>query len=785
MEETRTQLRISVRDLVEFILRSGDLDNRTGGKTDLTAMQAGGRLHRKLQRRMGAHYTAEVSLKYLVPMGEFDCLVEGRADGILEEDGRIYIDEIKGTYRDVALLEEPVPVHLAQALCYACIYARQQDLRQIGVQMTYGNLETEELRYFRTIHEREELDQWFDELMGRYETWARFQYEWKKTRKASIQPLEFPFAYREGQRELAYSVYRAIAREKRLFIQAPTGVGKTMSTVFPAVKAVGEGLGDRIFYLTARTVTRTVAEEAFLVLRKQGLRMKAVTLTAKEKLCICETPDCNPEACPYARGHFDRINEAVYELLTTGPDALGREALLAQARKHRVCPFELSLDTASWTDVVICDYNYVFDPNVRLKRFFGEGVKGDYLFLIDEAHNLVERGREMFSAVLCKEDFLELKRALKGRDHKAERLLERCNRYLLGLKRECESWQLHKNVDPLILMALSLSAELERLREEGLEPELDQKVLEFWFSLRDFLNTADLLDENYVIYSEIGENGNFYLKLYCVETAKNLCACLDQGRSAIFFSATLLPMPYYKHLLGAEDDYAVYARSPFLPEKRLLLQGQDVSSRYTRRNLREYGRIAGYLKTMTAARKGNYLAFFPSYRMMEEIWDCYRELDGGETDCLIQQSGMGEKEREEFLARFREPQEEKSLLGFCVLGGIFSEGIDLKGESLIGAAVVGTGLPQICNEREILRQYYEGRQMDGFAYAYRYPGMNKVLQAAGRVIRTEEDMGVVLLLDDRFGSSEYTRLFPLEWGNVQGCRLGNAGEQIENFWNMR
>ena len=270
-----------------------------------------------------------------------------------------------------------------------------------------------------------------------------------------------------------------------------------------------------------------------------------------------------------------------------------------------------------------------------------------------------------------------------------------------------------------------------------------------------------------------------------METAENLCACLDQGRSAIFFSATLLPMPYYKHLLGAEDDYAVYARSPFLPEKRLLLQGQDVSSRYTRRNLREYGRIAGYLKTMTAARKGNYLAFFPSYRMMEEIWDCYLELDGGETDCLIQQSGMGEKEREEFLARFREPQEEKSLLGFCVLGGIFSEGIDLKGESLIGAAVVGIGLPQICNEREILRQYYEGRQMDGFAYAYRYPGMNKVLQAAGRVIRTEEDMGVVLLLDDRFGSPEYTRLFPLEWGNVQGCRLGNAGEQIENFWKMR
>ena len=333
--------------------------------------------------------------------------------------------------------------------------------------------------------------------------------------------------------------------------------------------------------------------------------------------------------------------------------------------------------------------------------------------------------------------------------------------------------------------ALSLSTELDRLREEGLEPELDAQVLEFWFTLRDFLNTAELLDENYVIYSELEKNGNFYLKLYCVETAENIRACLDKGRAAVFFSATLLPMPYYKHLLGAEDDYAVYARSPFRPEKRLLLLGQDVSSRYTRRNRSEYERIAAYLKQMSNARMGHYLAFFPSYRMMEDVYDLYLELDEGRTECVIQQSGMGEAQRETFLSRFREQACTRSLLGFCVLGGIFSEGIDLKGESLIGAAIVGTGLPQICNEREILRQYYEGRQMDGFAYAYRYPGMNKVLQAAGRVIRTEEDLGVVLLLDDRFGTAEYTRMFPLEWSGVRGCRSRDVGEQIEAFWKIQ
>ncbi len=790
MNENSNTVRISVRNLVEFILRSGDLDNRTGGKAELQAMQAGSRLHRKIQKRMGAGYRAEVALKERVPMEGFDCILEGRADGIFTEEGLTWIDEIKGVYRELERIGEPEQVHLAQALCYGCIYARQQELQEIGIQMTYGNLETEELKYFRFRWTRADLEDWFGKLMKEYEKWARFQLDWKETCRGSIRSLEFPFPYREGQRELAAGVYRTILRKKRLFIQAPTGVGKTISTVFPAVKAVGEGLGDRIFYLTAKTVARTVAEEAFRILRKDGLRMKNVTLTAKEKLCVCEAVECNPDACPCAAGHYDRINDAVYELLTEGPDEISRDVILEQAGKHQVCPFELSLDTASWTDVIICDYNYVFDPNVRLKRFFGEGVRGDYLFLIDEAHNLVERSREMFSAAVCKEDFLELKRKLKGRDKKTERALERCNRYLLGLKRECETWQLHENVDPFLLQLLSLSSELERLREEELEPELQKEVLEFWFTVRDFLNVADRLSDNYVIYSELDGDGSFQLKLYCVETAENLRECLDKGRAAIFFSATLLPVTYYKHLLGDGEDYAIYVPSPFNRENRLLLLGQDVSSRYTRRNRAEYEKIAGYLNGMVNGKQGNYLAFFPSYRMMQAVYESYRELYGEETELLIQKTGMQETEREAFLDAFRQGgeaarEEKKSLLGFCVLGGIFSEGIDLKGEALIGAAVIGTGLPQICNEREILRQYYEKKEMDGFAYAYRYPGMNKVLQAAGRVIRTDRDAGVILLLDERFREPDYRRMFPMEWEDIRFCRLPEAGTVLQDFWNTR
>ena len=783
MKETRTEIKISVRNLVEFILRGGDLDNRRGKKIDREAMHAGSRLHRKLQRRMGVGYQSEVFLKYHIPMENFDCVIEGRADGIFIEDDLTTVDEIKGVCQDITLIEEPVGVHLAQAKCYAFIYASQQELPQIRVRMTYCNLETEQLKYFHFSYNWQELENWFTTLMAEYEKWARFQASWQRKRQESIQPLEFPFPYREGQQKLAHGVYRTIARKKRLFIQAPTGVGKTMSALFPTVKAVGEGLGDKIFYLTAKTITRTVAEDAFNILRENGLRLKSITLTAKEKLCICQETDCNPGNCPYAEGHYDRVNVAVYELLMEGPDNVNREALLSQAHKHHVCPFEMSLDVSAWMDAVICDYNYVFDPNVRLKRYFSEGIKGEYLFLIDEAHNLVERGREMYSASLCKEDFLELKRKVKGRYRKAERCLERCNHYLLELKRECAMYQLHEDVGAFSLMVMSLMGELETIMEEGMEAELQKEVQEFWFSLRDFINVCDKLDENYVIFSEFMENGHFRLKLYCVETAANLRECLDKGNSTIFFSATLLPIDYYKHLLGEEEDYAVYVRSPFGQDQRLLLVGCDVSSRYKRRSRREYERIAGYLAKVIESKKGNYMLFFPSYKMLMNVYEVFLELYGTErAECLLQSPGMNEKEREEFLGRFGKPEEEKSRLGFCVLGGIFSEGIDLKGDSLIGSVIVGTGLPMVCNEREILKGYYEDRGMDGFAYAYRYPGMNKVLQAAGRVIRTAEDRGIVLLLDERFLNSEYKRLFPLEWEGLQACTLERTKEAMEAFW---
>ena len=451
------QIKISVRNLVEFILRSGDIDNRHGRAAQKEAMQEGSRIHRKIQRRMGADYQPEVPLKIEVNREKYVLQIEGRADGVIVRDGQTMIDEIKGVYQDVNLLEAPIPVHLAQAKCYAYILAEQQGLSEISVQLTYCNLDTEEISRFQEHYAFEELSQWFLSLALSYDKWADFQFEAKKERDLSIEGLEFPFPYREGQKELAAGVYRTISRGKNLFIQAPTGTGKTITTVFPAVKAVGQGLADKIFYLTARTVTRTVAKEAFDLLRCQGYQGRVLSITAKEKLCLCEEMDCNPVHCPYARGHYDRVNDAVFDMLLRERD-FTREILLAQAERFQVCPFEMCLDASLWVDDIICDYNYVFDPNVYLKRFFAEGIKGDYLFLVDEAHNLVERGREMYSAVLYKEDFLKYKKIFKNYSKKCTAALERCNKHLLKMKRECETYCVLGAIEGLIFALMQLGS---------------------------------------------------------------------------------------------------------------------------------------------------------------------------------------------------------------------------------------------------------------------------------------------------------------------------------------
>ena len=782
----KPKVRISVRNLVEFILRSGDLDNSRGSSGDKEAMLKGGRLHRKIQRSMKGNYQAEVSLKRESEYEDVIIQVEGRADGIFTEDGEFWIDEIKGTYGNLQAMEVPVPVHRAQAMCYGWIYGEKEGLSQIGIQMTYSHLDTEDTRRFREIFSMEELKNWYQKLLDDYHKWISCSLSWKKERNASMKDLQFPFPYREGQREIVSGVYHTVSSKKTLFVQAPTGVGKTMSAIFPSVRAIGEGKGETLFYLTAKTITGTVAWEAFHTLRENGLKFKVTAITAKEKLCFLDSPECTPEKCPYAKGHFDRVNDAVYELWTT-EEVYSREVIRAHAEKWQVCPFEMCLDLSVWVDGVICDYNYAFDPNVHLKRFFGENISGDYIFLIDEAHNLVERGREMYSAEISRQTLFTLRKKIRKHFPKLARALDKASRQMLELEEDLKAsqnpYQVLSNPGVLPVTFLTISGELEEILEEkNLEEELRKEILEFYFVVRDFLNVSELVDENYVVYTEYFGENDFRLRLFCVNPAANLSEYLKKGRSAVFFSATLFPMLYYRELLTTETDaYGIYVQSPFSAKNRRILIGSDVSSRYTRRNHTEYRKIAEYISRCVWQRQGNYMVFFPSYRLMEDVYQVYEEEFSVDwVRCIRQNSDMTEREREEFLEEFQ--SREGTLVGFCVLGGIFSEGVDLTGESLIGASIVGTGLPQIGSEREILKEYYDRKKQSGFDYAYRYPGMNKVLQAAGRVIRTKEDRGVILLLDDRFLGRDYGEIFPREWKDRSSCRLNTVEEAVSRFW---
>ncbi|MDD7403029.1 MAG: ATP-dependent DNA helicase [Butyribacter sp.] len=791
-----TAIKISVRNLVEFIMRSGDLSVSSTGLKDSDAMQEGTRIHKKLQRRMGSGYQAEVPLSLETPVSydgiDFVLTVEGRADGIFSDETGEVIDEIKGVYRDIHKMKEPVAVHRAQALCYAYIYAVLNELDGMGIRMTYCHIPTEEIRYFTEYLAFEALEKWYLSLLQEYAKWAAWQIRWQECRDDSIRKLEFPFPYRKGQGSLVKGVYQSIIRKKRLYIEAPTGVGKTISTVFPAVKSIGEGLTEKIFYLTAKTITRTVAQDTFQILEDCHTRLKAVTLTAKEKICILEKPVCNPATCERAKGHFDRVNDAVFDVLTH-ETMITREVISAYAEKHMVCPFEMSLDIATWCDVIIGDYNYVFDPTASLKRFFSVEKENDYVLLIDEAHNLVDRAREMYSASLVKEDFLAMKKITKVKNRKVTNALESCNRSLLELKRQCDSLQQYDSIEieSFVLRLMRLCTVLEeyfQTEEHGdirqttpLLPEEKEKLLNFYFEVRNFQSIYELTDEHYIIYGDYTTDGNFRLHLQCMDPSVNLDICLKKSRCSVFFSATLLPIHYYREqLAGREEDYAVYAPSPFQAANRLLMIGRGVSTKYTLRSPAMYQKIAQYILKFVRAKLGNYMIFFPSYQMLETIQMYLTETD----DSLVvyaQKTSMSEEEREEFLSHFQDTPSHTTL-GLCVMGGIFGEGIDLKDSRLIGAVIVGTGLPMVCTENELFKEYFDKEKGTGFSYAYQYPGMNKVLQAAGRVIRTTSDVGAILLLDDRFLQSSYQKLFPREWFPYDVVTLDSMPEYLARFW---
>ena len=778
------EVKLPVRQLVEFVLRGGSIDNRFGGAD--RALE-GSRIHRRLQKEAGEGYRAEVKFSHTCTFEGTVFTVEGRADGIFTgEDGLTTVDEIKTTAAPIEIIGEDFNrLHWAQAICYAHFLAVQEEKEAVAVRLTYFQIETEEVKRFTRRYRAAELAEFYEDLLRRYKVWADFQSGWEETRNCSIQALSFPFPeYRKGQRQLAVAVYRAIQRESRVFCQAPTGIGKTISTLFPAVKAMGEGLTEKIFYLTAKTITRQAAEQAFSLLRRQPLRLKTVTLTAKDKICFLEERRCNPVDCPYADGHFDRVNSVLFAMLQK-EDAFSREIIEKYAREGRVCPFELGLDLTLWADCIICDYNYLFDPVVSLKRFFADSG-GDYAFLIDEAHNLVDRAREMYSARLSKSSFRALKTKLgKGAgEKKLKSALGKADTALRTLRDECEPGVTTVREEPPEEFFKTLSPLVSKM-EDWLRGNLDHplhgEVLELYFQILAYQRTGELFDEHYVaMLRPFGYD--ITVTLFCRDPSALLDEALKKGRASVLFSATLSPMPYYREVLGGgEEAKLLQLPSPFPQENLSILIADRVSTRYQDRE-KSLDEIAGLLAALARGKTGNYMFFFPSYAYCRQVYEKFLPLCGEEIRPVMQESGLTEEEREKFLAQFEEAPA-KSLAAFCVMGGIFSEGIDLQGERLIGAAIVGVGLPQIGPEPDVIRDYYQQKNGSGFDYAYRFPGMNKVMQAAGRVIRGGRDRGVVLLIDERFASYGYRALLPAHWSHARPVRSKERlEEELQRFW---
>ncbi|MBW2439923.1 MAG: PD-(D/E)XK nuclease family protein [Deltaproteobacteria bacterium] len=772
-------LKIAVRDLVAHVLRSGDLSFEFLASTrPVDAI----RIHQKIQQSRPENYSAEVTVSHLIETDLCQLTISGRVDGIYRDADGALIEEIKTTTRSLDDFEDRAdPIHWGQVKAYAYMVALDQELSALDAQLTYYQVDTAEIRSFKKHFRLSELETFFQDLVDNYLQWATTVVNWEILRDESIARLEFPFGeYRPGQREMAIGVYRTIKHNGQQLIQAATGIGKTMAALFPAVKALGEDLTSKIFFLTARTTGRFAAEYALDELRSAGLKLKSLTITAKDKTCFNPESACSPEECEFARGHYDRVNGALNDIFDQ--QAFTRPAVEQTARDHRVCPFELALELSLWADCVICDYNYAFDPRVYLRRFFLE-ENGDYTFLIDEAHNLVDRSREMFSAAFHKQPLLDVRRALRHDQPHIFKSLGKINAWMVKARKKCDASgpTLHEKEPPEDLFPLlrGFLRITERWLARNFKTPYRDRLLDLFFAMSGFIRVAEHYDDSYVTCFEKIKK-DVKLKLFCIDPSIQLGSALKRSKAAVFFSATMSPMGYFKNILGCDENAAgLILPSPFPVENLKLFVYDRISTLYRQRASTKQ-QVAQAIASLIRQKTGNYLIFFPSYEYMMMVLNAFQtETPDGEV--IVQAPGMGETEREEFLGRFGQ-ENSRSLIGFAVMGGIFGEGIDLVGDRLCGAVVVGVGLPGISQENELIRDYFATHHNAGFEYAYQYPGINRVLQAAGRVIRTESDRGVVLLIDQRYGTHRYRSLLPAEWHPVKMHNEQQLTEALQKFW---
>lgn len=773
-----TVIYISVRDLVERFVRAGDLTSGVFIPDRATAAIA---LHQRIQHSRPEAYEPEVVISHTCESGPWSIHISGRIDGIFRYADRMVLEEIKTTIRNPKDSEDGEnPHHWAQLKVYAYMLSMEHDLESVDTCLTYARLYSNDTWEIQRTFSHSDLEAFFSPLISRLVQHTEGIQHFQNLRDRSIGSLRFPFKEcRRGQQRMMEEVFQVIVDKGQLFVQAPTGIGKTMAVILPALKTLSQGNIDRMFYLTARSTGKQVAEEAFTILMGQGLRLKTVTLTAKEKICFHADAECDRDECDFAKGYHDRIDEAVTRAFET--DCLSRDVIEKFARQYRVCPFELSLELSELADCIICDYNYVFDPQANLRRFFARPREA-YLFLVDEAHNLVDRSREMFSADIRKQTFLDVRRQVKKALPDVYHALTRVNTCLLRfMKASPDTVQAFAETELPEDLCLALG-EFIKACEKWLALNRDaffrEALLELYFGVTRFLKVRELFDASYAVCCERFAK-DFRVRLFCIDPSGSLRRVLEKGRATIFFSATLTPTEYFQKTFGCgEASSGLVLSSPF-PRENLCVMVSNTSTLFrNRHNTREL--VAGLIQSLVSQKVGNYLIFFPSYSYMTMVVKSFRTLFPG-FRTLVQTPRLTEVDRESFLQEFSR-HNSSTLVGFAVMGGVFGEGIDLVGDRLTGAAVVGVGMPPPNLERELINAYFAELYDAGYEFAYIFPGFNKVLQASGRVIRSETDRGAVLLIDRRFTSRNYQSMFPDDWNTNHVRNPGDISQVLQHFW---
>lgn len=770
-------LNLSVHQLVDFLLRTGDIDNRV---YNATTMNEGTLLHALYQSRQSENYISEYHLLDHFFVDDFEVILDGRADGIIDLGNTAIIDEIKTTISPLTdFYNEQKEWHLGQAKCYALMYAREKKYDSVSIKLTYINQLDHETMVKTFDYLTSELERDIGNLIHEYLDFFKIIYGRNLKRNESAKTLEFPYAsFREGQKKLAKYSYGIAMNGGTLFAEAPTGIGKTISTLYPFVKSFANGENEKIFYLTAKNSGKDMAYNATKLMIEKGLKASGISIMAKEKVCLCPGKACNPDECPFAKGYYNKIRSIIKSSILAH-DLFSTDDILQIAKENAVCPFELSLDLSLYVDIIICDYNYFFDPMVYLKRYFDTDAS-NMLVLVDEAHNLVERGRSMYSATFDSFKYKQVKHSLRHFEHKRikqamtrmTKLFKSFEEYPIG---ETKIEMLDKTNLNAINAYLLAASDVNKHHHDVVTDEFT----DFYFDLNKFIKLLDFYDETFALYVSKKTEKDCSINLYCIDPSEHLKRTLNQVKGKIIFSATLSPSEYYIDMIGGtKDNPILFLPSPFPKENLRLMVAPKVSIRY--KNRREtIEEVSEYIKELLKGKIGNYFVYVPSYEYLEQL---IPYLMDESIELMVQEKEMSELEKEQFLSCFVE-NPSKTMVGLAVVGGAFGEGIDLVGDRIIGVVVVGVGLPQLCYERDLIRDYFNKIENKGYDYAYVAPGMNRVMQAIGRVIRSETDRGVALLIDDRYLTDAYHELFKNTYSSyeVVTCKE-DIKEQVEKFW---